>query len=107
MLFLCENLENKATLRQFAEEILKFRKWYAEDCSAIINNKKTTVLDAVTSFRAAAITGEEISCSFAGCLSYELRDFEMSIGSFSEIDVAEDEDFEKLLSEKSETNQVH
>ncbi len=100
LLFLCENLEDRNTRMQFAEELCRFKNWYTEDGLCKAGGIPCSLMHAVASSRADALTGESTELDFSGALGYELKDFEMSIGSFSNIDILPDEEEEPVDPER-------
>ncbi|MDO5441226.1 MAG: hypothetical protein Q4F55_01530 [Bacillota bacterium] len=104
LLFLCENLEDDATLSQFTEEVERFRNWYTDEDLVVVDGKHCCIAEAIATARANKITGETSVFDFTGALDYELNDFNFSIGSFKKIDIVGDDD-EDL--ENSETNNIN
>jgi len=96
MLFLCENLEDENTKSQFAEELTRFRNWFVADGLCKVDGVPCSLMHAIASSRADNLTGEESEIDFANALNYELKDFEMSIGSFDKIDILPDEEDEPV-----------
>jgi len=96
LLFLCENLEDENTRNQFAEELTRFKNWYTEDGLCKVGDIPCSLMHAVATSRADALMNEESEYDFSGVLGYELRDFEMSIGNFKNIDILPDEEDEPV-----------
>lgn len=96
MLFLCENLEDENTKMQFAEELCRFKNWYTKDDQCKVNDVPCSLMHAAACCRADALTGESSRFDFSGALDYELKDFAMSIGSFSNIDILPGEEEEPV-----------
>ncbi len=74
--------------RLFAQELYKFRDWYHEPGSAIVDGLSMSPMEALFECRADKLTGSEHKYDFSGFDRYELEELSMNIGNFSQIDVS-------------------
>lgn len=78
-----------------ADEVMKFRKWYALDHLAYERNscKEDSVRDARFNVLAAKYTGEEFSYDFSNALDYEIDGYDVSVADM--LMAEEEEDLEE------------
>ncbi len=90
LLLLADSLENPENRRSFAEELYKFRKWYRDPELALVDGRRTSVLDAVACAREESLGGPEREYDLSAALDYDLKELSASLGTYSKVDVVED-----------------
>ncbi len=88
---LCEDLEDEQSLREYADEIDKFRRWYHQPDGALVDGKPCSIMDALAEHRAERLGGRKHDYDFPGVLRYELRELTLSLGRFEKIDITDQE----------------
>ncbi len=91
MQLLTEALEDEQSLREFAEELDKFRTWYHREGGATVDGEPMSIMDAVAEHRAEQLGGRKHDYDFPGVLDYELRELTLPLGRFEKIGVVSDE----------------
>ncbi|MGI6203947.1 MAG: hypothetical protein ACOYJH_01490 [Anaerovoracaceae bacterium] len=97
---LAKNAEDEDGLKQFTDELYRFRQWYTSESEVGCTDRETgdvitgTLMDAVTLARLENVGQGEYDYDFSGCLDYELDEYIMDIAA-----MADKSDPDDILSE--------
>ncbi|HQC35844.1 MAG TPA: hypothetical protein PL035_02035 [Bacillota bacterium] len=89
LLLHCGNQDEERGLKDFTEELYRFREWYHKEGNASMDGKDCSVMEAAACLRGMRFSGEEKSVDFSGALDYKIEELSVGLGAFRKIDIAD------------------